>query len=123
MKRPRLLLVSLFLGSGLFQLSGTAMLSRYSPEFVVVPPNNAEATLARGARLSLSSSGIADLILIPGIGDTLASNIIEKKGAIVAQSLALSRKSSPEEALLVVHGIGPKTMQKLEKYIAVDTLP
>ncbi|MBX7144712.1 MAG: helix-hairpin-helix domain-containing protein [Oligoflexia bacterium] len=75
-----------------------------------------ESLLAYGTAIPLSQATMADLLLIPGIGDTLASRIISQRAEIQAMASSLERTAA-FKALEVVHGLGPKQALKLSKYI------
>lgn len=78
-----------------------------------------ETRLALGEKLDLARASVFELELISGVSDRLAGRLIEQKGAIIAQASLLP----PERrwvALTLVHGIGPKTAQKLSHDIDIS---
>lgn len=77
---------------------------------------DAESRLARGERIDLSAAGIYELLLIPGIGDTLAGRIVLAKGEVYAHTLLLPTERK-YEALTAVHGIGPKGARAISRWL------
>jgi len=77
---------------------------------------DAESLLARGERIELSAAGIYELLLIPGIGDTLAGRIVLAKGEVYAHSLLLPA-ARKHEALTAVHGVGPKGARAISRWL------
>ena len=77
---------------------------------------DAESRLAVGLRLNFNAVDFSDLMLIPGISDTLAERLLRGRPAVVS---AL-RHHPPREryqALTIIHGIGNATAQKLSQYL------
>lgn len=77
-----------------------------------------ESLLAMGRPIPLSSSEVGDLLLIPGLGDTLAMRISSQKAEILAVASTLEERDA-YTALEVVHGLGPKQSKKLSQYLDV----
>ena len=114
-------LISLILLGIILIRFGTSLHS--SP--VVSPPhlnqsNDAESKLALGQRLKLEACDVFALELIPGISDTLAFKMVEKRSTIAETAQYLSH-SSKHRALEIIHGIGKKTAQKLNYYLEVNS--
>ena len=76
-------------------------------------PTDAESELAAGGRIPLGCADISSLELIPGISDTIAISLLEKREAI---QLAF-RKTSIESSLQIARGIGPKNASKIARYL------
>jgi competence protein ComEA len=76
------------------------------------PSSAALRALRDGERIAINSARAADLELLPGIGPTLARRIIEHRDAHGAFAAA--------EALLDVHGIGPRTLERLRPLLSFD---
>lgn len=80
------------------------------------PPNVASAAaltaLRDGAPVLLNRARAADLELLPGIGPMLARRIVEHR-----------ERNGPFRAcedLLAVHGIGPRTLERLRPLLRVE---
>jgi len=72
----------------------------------------AAAAMLCGARLDLNAVSAAELELLPGIGSVRARRIVESR---------LKDGPFPDvDALDRVHGVGPKTVERLRPWIAVD---
>jgi hypothetical protein len=111
------------LAQSVFQNSNLISTARIDPE----------GTLALGERLSLRHAQQADLELIPGIGTTLALNLLElqaeraapqrpiKKGNKIRKpkksAQASKQASSDCDWLTKAHGIGQKTALRLCEYL------
>lgn len=68
--------------------------------------------LLDGAPLELNTATAADLEMLPGIGPALAGRIAESRDA--------AGPFVKVEDLLRVHGIGPRTLQRLRKLVSVS---
>ena len=78
-----------------------------------------ESILAAGGRLALSECGVFEFELIPGVSDTLAFRLEERKRELGERS----RQRPPDERTRVweiVHGVGAKTAEKLAAYIDIS---
>jgi competence protein ComEA len=75
---------------------------------VQVGPSGKE--LVVGVPLDLNMAGAADLVILPGIGPTRAEAIVQHRQSDPFRSV---------EDLLQVHGIGPKTLEKLRPFVHV----
>jgi len=64
-----------------------------------------------GMPLDLNEAGVDSLVVLPGIGPTRADAIVQRRNQ---QGAFLSI-----EELLDVHGIGPKTLEKLRPFVHV----
>lgn len=63
-------------------------------------------------KININTAGIADLILIPGIGEVTAKRIIE---------LRLKRKRFNNlDELLLVKGIGNSRLERLKKFLIIE---
>ncbi|MBE5802402.1 MAG: helix-hairpin-helix domain-containing protein [Clostridiales bacterium] len=80
--------------------AGQRVIAAYQPE--VVPAGS----------VSANSGGLDELVTVPGIGQTLAENLI-------AEREQNGRFYFPED-LLCVRGIGEKTLLKLLPYLNLD---
>lgn len=101
-----------------------AILSRYNLfthdltiEFI---HNDAESMMASGERIPLRAATLYDLILISGISDTTAMNILTKRDEILALS---ESKTEPHKhkALELAKGIGVKKAHHLSSLITLDS--
>ncbi len=75
-----------------------------------------ESIIAIGERFPLSTSTLADLIMISGISDRIAFDILKEKDTVIA----LSRTEPLDDkykTLEIVKGIGPKKAQLLSNYL------
>jgi DNA uptake protein ComE-like DNA-binding protein len=78
--------------------------------------NPSEAALARGGKVTLSGASLGDLLLIPKLSEKHAAAILAQQKEILqkARSLPPQKRSV---ALELVHGIGPKTAQRISNYL------
>jgi hypothetical protein len=78
-----------------------------------------EAAFALGLRFPFSRTGIYELELIPRVSDSIAMRIDDKHDEIArrADRLAYERKYAAFE---IVKGVGPKTAEKIGRYIDVS---
>jgi len=81
--------------------------------------NDPESKLARGEMLRFSKITPLALELLPGISTTLADAIYSKKEEILRHAKSLEPHEQ-YKAFEIVHGIGPKTAQKLSQYLALE---
>jgi len=79
-------------------------------------PTDAESELATGDRIPLGCADISSLELIPGISDTIAISLIEKREEIQHSF----EKTSLESSLQIARGIGPKNASKIARYLDVE---
>jgi competence protein ComEA len=75
---------------------------------VKVGPSGKE--LVVGMPLDLNVAGVETLVILPGIGPTRAEAIVQYRQAEPFRTV---------EDLLHVHGIGPKTLEKLRPFVHV----
>jgi competence ComEA-like helix-hairpin-helix protein len=91
--------------------SSRTTLLAYSPERLQeLPPRK---RLLLGIPVSVNNITAEDLRLIPGISTTLASRIVDYR-----------RRHGPFERwsqLDQVHGIGPRTLEKLQPYLRINS--
>ena len=80
------------------------------------PISVTEQLFAFGERAAISQIDLYDLELIPGVSDTLGTNIIKARHKIIAaaDSKNFDAKINPFE---LAHGVGKKTALKLERYL------
>jgi hypothetical protein len=80
--------------------------------------DNAENVLAAGGRVKLSRSGVYEFELIPGISDTLAFKLDQKKTILLDRARSVP---APKRAALweEVHGVGAKTALKLASFFEI----
>lgn len=84
------------------------------PAWLREPPfTELESRLAMGLPIPLACADASDLELLNGVSDTLAFELIKERRSIL---LATSR-STPADALQLVHGVGAKTAEKLVRYL------
>jgi competence protein ComEA len=75
---------------------------------VKVGPSGKE--LVVGMPLDLNTAGVVALVVLPGIGPTRAEAIVQHRQSDPFRSV---------DDLLQVHGIGPKTLEKLRPFVHV----
>lgn len=80
---------------------------------------NSEATFGCGAKVALSHIDAADLILIPGVSDGLATELLARSGEIIALA-ALLPTDRRFRAFTLVRGVGEKTAKRLDDWISPD---
>ena len=73
----------------------------------------AEATFACARRFKLRKATLADLLLIPGLGDSLAIRIFTNREDLIA----IADQEGLQTALETIRGIGPKTAKNLTGYL------
>ncbi|MFC1570782.1 ComEA family DNA-binding protein [Candidatus Omnitrophota bacterium] len=71
-----------------------------------------ELELKESRRVDINTASKEELTNIPGIGDTLAERIIERRGYY--------GKFYSSEGLLEIEGIGPQRLEKIKEYIKVE---
>jgi DNA uptake protein ComE-like DNA-binding protein len=71
--------------------------------------------LSCGNKISLRHATLADLLLIPGVGDKTAQTLIKERAQILATANADGEAAGLESA----KGIGPETAKKLMKYLGL----
>jgi competence protein ComEA len=84
----------------------------YSPRYSTDPTREVPAPVAR---IDVNRAGREDLLQVPGLGPNLAEAILSHRA-----------KSGPFpnwEGLHTVHGVGPKSLEKLKPWLAVEPLP
>ena len=79
------------------------------------PSSAALRALRDGERIAINSAKSADLELLPGIGPMLARRIVAHRDSHGAFPAA--------EALLDVHGIGPRTLERLRPLLSFEPPP
>lgn len=85
-----------------------------SPTWLREPPfTELESRLAMGLPMPLACADASDLELLKGVSDTLAFELIKERQTI----LQAASRGSPSDALQLVHGVGPKTAEKLARYL------
>ena len=93
------------------------------PSFpMILDIHDTESRLAIGLRASFSSVDFSDLMLIPGISDTLAERLLKGRPTILKEI----RYYHPREryrALTIIHGIGNTTAEKLSRYLEFSQRP
>jgi competence protein ComEA len=91
-----------------------AVVVAIAPEHRTVAPASTAAleALRDGRRLDLNHASAADLELLPGIGPSLAQRIVDDRNAHGAFSGA--------DGLRRVHGIGPRTIERLRGLVDVE---
>lgn len=80
---------------------------------------NAESRLAAGEKIPFSAAGVYELELIPGISDSLAFRLLEKKAAVLELAAQLP-SGERSRALLIIHGVGDKTARHLIDYLSLE---
>lgn len=85
-----------------------------SQQGIVIERMEAAKRLALGLSLDINQAGLDELLLVPGIGDALAANIIAWREKI--------GRFERLEQLMDIKGIKGKKMSKLSKYLYVDQL-
>jgi competence ComEA-like helix-hairpin-helix protein len=76
-------------------------------------PSSAVRALQRSGKMDLNSASCRDLELLPGIGPALASRIVDFR-----------KRNGPFRSvneLVRVRGIGPKTLERVEPMLRLDT--
>jgi competence ComEA-like helix-hairpin-helix protein len=94
--------------------TGTAAPSDRPAQTLHLPNPDLRQRLLLGIPVSINEIGAEDLRLIPGISTRLAKRIIDYR-----------RDHGPFETwhrLQSVHGIGPKTLEKLRPYVRIEGL-
>ena len=106
---------------------GLAALAGQPPRTPVAPPpssapqqhrpqaqasTGALQALRDGRRIDLNRASAADLELLPGIGPSLAQRIVEDRGTHGAFGSI--------DALRRVHGIGPRTIERLRALVQIE---
>lgn len=81
--------------------------------FSTVLITDQESQLSISGKLSLMSSSVSDLLLIPGVGDSLAQEIFEKKFLIYYHS----KIDGMEKSLMLAKGIGKANSKKIAEYL------
>lgn len=77
-------------------------------------------------RLNPNAASVADLTLLPGIGETRARDIVayrDEHRASQGPANAASRAFRQASDLAYVHGIGPKTVQRIAPHLRFDDGP
>jgi competence protein ComEA len=106
---------------GLAALAGQPARMPAAPAPISAPqPHRPEAqastaalqALRDGRRLDLNHASAADLELLPGIGPSLARRIVEDRSAHGAFGSI--------DALRRVHGIGPRTIERLRALVQIE---
>lgn len=64
--------------------------------------------------ININTASLTELIVIPGIGPVMAERIIEYREK--------NGDFQSKDALLNIKGIGPKTLEKLNQYIIIDSM-
>lgn len=88
---------------------GSTAVSRIPPAGSNRPARRAAAAPLRPASIDVDRASEAELLRLPGIGPALA-------GRIVAERASGGAFGGPD-GLLRVHGIGPKTLEKIRPYL------
>ena len=65
-----------------------------------------------GIEININTADAGELMIIPGIGETLANNIVEYRNQ--------NGKFEKPEDIVRVNGIGEKTYEKIKKYIITE---
>ena len=94
--------------------TGTAAPSDRPAQTLRLPNPDLRQRLLLGIPVSINEIGAEDLRLIPGISTRLAKRIIDYR-----------RDHGPFETwrcLQAVHGLGPKTLEKLRPYVKIKEL-
>ena len=81
------------------------------PATVLAPEEIKDTTLAQGEKINLNLAEKDDLVRLPGVGETLALRILERRQA-------LGGFGSIEE-LKEVKGIGDKLYQNIKEYLVL----
>jgi hypothetical protein len=80
-----------------------------------------ESVLSRGDKICLWKSDHSGLILVPGIGDALATRLLAKRREL-AHYLSTNKTATPA-ALARVKGIGKQTSEKLAAFLELNSPP
>lgn len=79
-----------------------------------------ESRLAAGLRFSFATADLISLELIPGVSDTLATNLLARRGEIVR---AACQEAAPAEAFELAHGVGPVMARTLAAHLDARCSP
>jgi competence ComEA-like helix-hairpin-helix protein len=110
-------------GLGLLALAGLGLLlwQRHRPPLTIRgSPSPVEAprwddALESARKVDVNTAGVAELERLPGVGPTLAGRIVEHR--------TRHGRFRSAEGLSQVPGIGPKTLEGLGGYVAVNESP
>ena len=86
------------------------------PSLKTICATNSEAAFACKNKINLRQAEMADLLLIPGVGDKTAQLILVHRDEI----LAAASSGNTRAAFELVDGVGPKLAGELEEYLGVD---
>jgi hypothetical protein len=78
---------------------------------------NTESQLLCGREVRLLDASELDLALIPGIGQSMESRLLEGRDKILT---TYRERHSEAKALESIHGIGPKRAKKLLSFLSLD---
>ncbi len=82
------------------------------PDMIITPAFLTDAGDARGQRVNINTAGVDELDALPGVGPTIAQNIIDYR-----QTNGAFRAI---EDILHVSGIGPAKFEQMKELITVD---
>ncbi len=78
--------------------------------------DDAETLLAFGAPIPLACADMSDLELIPGVSDSVATELLEKRDRIIAHA----RENSAYAALQLARGIGVRKAELLSPLLSLE---
>ncbi len=113
------IIYSIFVGLGalLYKFQAPTSIG-YSMSTACLPSQNqAEAAFACAHLWDLREATLADLLLIPGVGDNLGQRILAHREDI----LVMGETEGLQAALESIRGIGPKTAEMLRGYLTIKS--
>ena len=99
---------------GIFTVRNTTKTSMPSPKFeeiVATATQSSSIETFNEGKMDINTATVADLVLLPGIGDTLANRIVEYRES--------HGPFKTIDELIDVSGIGPAKLAAITEYITV----
>jgi hypothetical protein len=102
-----------------FGLGGSPFTPRLEPVNCLVSQDRTECELASLGRIRFTEATIDQLLMLPGMTEAIASELIHNRPEILSQAKKLAREQQ-WRALEIAHGVGPKKAAAFDRFLELD---